>query len=68
MKQRFEIFKENLKLIRSSNKKNVPYKLHVNRELISILIYPTLACSLFTATISDALRTSFQITLIKNII
>ncbi|KAJ8429996.1 hypothetical protein Cgig2_033921 [Carnegiea gigantea] len=31
MKQRFEIFKENLKLIRSSNKKNVPYKLHLNQ-------------------------------------
>lgn len=29
--KRFEIFRENLKLIRSSNKKALPYKLHVNQ-------------------------------------
>ena len=34
MKLRFQIFKDNLDLIRSTNKKGLPYTLAVNRKLL----------------------------------
>jgi cathepsin H len=41
MKLRFEIFSENLKLIRSTNRKGLSYKLAVNRKhSFSFLFWP----------------------------
>lgn len=39
MKLRFSIFKENLDLIRSTNKKGLSYKLGVNRKFIISLLH-----------------------------
>lgn len=38
MKLRFSIFKENLDLIRSTNKKGLSYKLAVNRKFINFFL------------------------------
>ena len=39
IKLRFEIFSENLKLIRSTNRKGLPYTLAVNRKFLPFLLF-----------------------------
>lgn len=46
MKARFEVFSENLKFIRSANKKRLPYTLAVNRMCYTLL------CSIFSCVSS----------------